>query len=152
MVVHIFTLLLAPFASKLVNYSRHSESLNIRKNSEIDDIFLRRQRFVDFQTHYKDCLCLEWLTNLVVEGAKRSLKMWNTNFYESFSKSILLYMSSRLSKICSVHTFAIPRTVYFGWICMTKVVLRFTRLYTEATIFNQLKQYILQHCAILVTL
>ena len=42
-VVHIFTLLLAPFASELINYPRHSESLNIRKNSDIDDIFLRSQ-------------------------------------------------------------------------------------------------------------
>ena len=50
-VVHILTLPLAPFASKLVNFSRHSESLKVRKNSEIDDIFLRSQRFVDFQTH-----------------------------------------------------------------------------------------------------
>ena len=39
--VHIFTLLLKHFAFKLVNYSRQSEYLNIRKNSEIDDIFLR---------------------------------------------------------------------------------------------------------------
>ena len=40
-VLHNFTLLLAPSASKLVNYSRHSEYINIRKISEIDDIFLR---------------------------------------------------------------------------------------------------------------
>ena len=40
MVVHIFTLLLAPFVTKLVNYSRHSDSepVNIHKNCEIDDI------------------------------------------------------------------------------------------------------------------
>ena len=31
-VVHIFTLLLAHFTSNLVNYYRHSETLNIRKN------------------------------------------------------------------------------------------------------------------------
>ena len=30
LIAHIFTLLLAPFASKLVNYSRPIESLNIR--------------------------------------------------------------------------------------------------------------------------
>ena len=59
MVYTIFTLLLAPFASKLVNYWRRRESLNIRKNSEIDYIFLRRQLIVDFQTYYKDSLCLE---------------------------------------------------------------------------------------------
>ena len=41
---------LAPFASNLGNYSRHSESLNVRKNSEIDNIFLRRRLIVDFQT------------------------------------------------------------------------------------------------------
>ena len=40
-VVHIFTLLLAPLTSKLVYISRHSEPLDIRKNSEIDDISLR---------------------------------------------------------------------------------------------------------------
>ena len=38
---HIFTFLFAPFASEFVNFLRHSESLNIRKISEIDDIFLR---------------------------------------------------------------------------------------------------------------
>ena len=32
MVAHIFPLLLAPFASKLVYYSRHCEILNFRKN------------------------------------------------------------------------------------------------------------------------
>ena len=50
-VVHIFTLLLAHFTSKLVNYSWHSESLNNWKNYEIDHIFLGWERFVDFQTY-----------------------------------------------------------------------------------------------------
>ena len=113
-VVHIFTLLLTPFASKLVNYSRHSESLNLQKNSEIDDIFLQRQLIVDFQTYFKDSLCLEQLTNFDVKCVKRSVKMWTTHFYKSFSKNILLYMSSRLSKIRSLHMYIMPRTVYFG--------------------------------------
>ena len=43
-----------------------------------------------------------------------------TNFYKSFSKNILLYMSSWLLKIRSVHAYDIPRTVYFGWICRPK--------------------------------
>ena len=34
MVAHIFTLLLAPFAFKLVNYSRHSDILKFLKNSK----------------------------------------------------------------------------------------------------------------------
>jgi len=60
---------------------------------------------------------LEKLTNMDAKGAKRSVKMWTKNFYKSFSKNMLLHMSSRLSKIRSVHTYVIPRTVYFGWIC-----------------------------------
>ena len=51
------------------------------------------------------------------KGVKRSVKMWTTTFYKSFLKNILLYISSRLSKIHSVHTYVMPRTVYFGWIC-----------------------------------
>ena len=90
-VVHIFTLLLASFASILVTYSRHSESLNIRKNSEIDDIFLGRQLIVEYQTYFKDSLCLQKLTNLDAKDAKRSVKMWTTNFYKSFPKNMLLY-------------------------------------------------------------
>ena len=35
-VVHIFTILLAPFASKLVTYSRHSQSSNVRKNKGLE--------------------------------------------------------------------------------------------------------------------
>ena len=52
------------------------------------------------------------------KGAKRSVTIWTTNFYESFSKSILLYMNGQLSKIRLVHTYIIPRTVYFDWICI----------------------------------
>ena len=75
-VVHIFTLLLAPFVSKLVMYSRHSESLNILKNSESDNIFLHK--------FFKDSLCLQKFTNLDTQGAKRSVKLWATNFYNFF--------------------------------------------------------------------
>ena len=62
------------------------------------------------------------MTNLGVKGAKRSVKMWTTNFYKSFSKNILLSISMIwLSKIRSVHNwrYVIPRTVYSGWICIT---------------------------------
>ena len=79
---------------------RGTESLNIRKNSEIHNSL----RFVDFQTYFKDSLCLEKLTNLGLKGTKWSVKMWTTNFYKNFSKNILLYMSNQLSKIRSVHT------------------------------------------------
>ena len=48
---------------------------------------------------------------------------------------MLLYMSSRLSKIRSVHTYVMPRTVYFGWICIAdlKVYIYFWRKNLDAT-------------------
>ena len=48
---------------------------------KIDVIFLRKQWFYRFQTIFKDSLCLQKLTNLDSKGAKRSVKMWATNFY-----------------------------------------------------------------------
>ena len=49
---------------------------------------------------------------------KKSVKMWTTIFYKTFFKNILLYMNGRLSKTRAVHTYVMPRTVYFDWICM----------------------------------
>ena len=72
----------------------------------------------EFFRMFKDSLCREKLTNLGVKGAKRSVKMWTTNIYNSFSKNSLWYMSSRLPKTRSVHTYVMPRTVYFGGICI----------------------------------
>ena len=68
---------------------------------------------------FKDSLCREYLTNLGVKGTKRSVKICTTIFCKTSFKNILLYMNGRLSKIRSVHTHAIHRTVYFGWICIT---------------------------------
>ena len=39
MVAHTFTFQLAPFASKLVNFLRHSETLNFRKYSKLTTFF-----------------------------------------------------------------------------------------------------------------
>ena len=72
----------------------------------------------EFFRMFKDSLWRKKLTNFEAKGAKRRVKMWNTNFYKNFSKNILLYMNSRLSKIRSVHTYVMTRTVYFGWICI----------------------------------
>ena len=58
----------------------------------------------DFFRKFKISLCLEYSTNLDAKGAKRSAKVWATNFYQIFFKNILLYMNGRLSKIRSVHT------------------------------------------------
>ena len=111
------------FCAKIFNHWRHSESLNFRKNSKIDDIFLRRQLIVEFKTYFKGSLCLEKLINFGVKCAKRSVKMWTLDFYWSFFKNILLYRSSRLSKIRSVHTYAMPWTVFIGRICIKEAKL-----------------------------
>ena len=51
---------------------------------------------------------------LNANGAKRSVKMWTTIFSKSFFKNILLCMQGRQSKIRSLHTYVMPRTIYFG--------------------------------------
>ena len=61
----------------------------------------------EFFRMFKVSLRLEWLTDLDAKGAKRSVKMWATNFYKSLFKNILLYMNCRLSKIRSVHTYEV---------------------------------------------
>ena len=38
-------------------------------------------------------------TNLDAKGAKKSVKMWTTNFYKSCFLNSLLYMNGQLSKI-----------------------------------------------------
>ena len=43
--------------------------------------------------------------------------MWTTNFCKSLFKNVLLYINSRLSKIRSVHTYVMTRTVYFDCSC-----------------------------------
>ena len=53
---HIFTLLLAPFASKLVNYSRHSETLNFRKNSKLRTFSFENRDLTVFQ-HFSKAHC-----------------------------------------------------------------------------------------------
>ena len=49
---------------------------------------------------------------------KRSVKMSTTSFYKSFFKKYVgIHEQSAVSKIRSVHTYVMHRTVYFGWIC-----------------------------------
>ena len=57
-------------------------------------------------------------TNLDAKGAKRSVKMWHSNFYKNFVKIILLYMNSGLSNIRSLHTYVMHRIFYFERYCI----------------------------------
>ena len=47
------------------------------------------------------------------KGAKRSVKMWATNFYNTLLKNILLYMNGRLSKIMSIHVCYTPDGLFW---------------------------------------
>ena len=53
LVAHIFTLLLEPFAFKLVNYSRHSEFLKFRKNSKSTSFSFQNSDFTGFKNFSK---------------------------------------------------------------------------------------------------
>ena len=99
----------------------------LRNNSKSTSISFENSDFTVYKTFFKDSLCLQKLADLDAKGAKNSVKIWATNFNNSLFKNISLYMSRRctstymnvrLSKIQSVHTYVIPRTVYFGWICI----------------------------------
>ena len=77
-------------------------TVHIQKNSEIDDFFFRQQRFDDFQTYFKYSLCLELLINQGAKGAKRSVKVWTTNFYKSFFQK---YFVGHKQSIYQIHFF-----------------------------------------------
>ena len=62
-------------AVKLVNYSRHSEILNFRKNSKSTSFSYENSDLTVFKHFFKDSLCFKKLTNLNAKGAKRSVKM-----------------------------------------------------------------------------
>ena len=114
-VVRIVTFLLAPFVSKLVNNLRHGESLNIRKISEIDDIFLRWQRFVGFQTYFKDSLSVPRIIDRL--GCKRCQKKRKDVDYKLFYKNFCTWTVGCQIFVQYIGTYVVLRTVYFGWIC-----------------------------------
>ena len=74
-VAYIFTLLLAPFAVKSVNYSRHSEPFKNAWTSTIHRFRRKMSSISEFLRMLKDLLWREQLTNLNAKGAKRSVKM-----------------------------------------------------------------------------
>ena len=56
LVANIFTLLLAPFASKMVNYSKHSETLNFRKNLKLTTFSFENSDLTVFK-HFSKSHC-----------------------------------------------------------------------------------------------
>ena len=48
---------------------------------------------------------------------KEALRLGLQTSKRAFFKNIFLCMNGHLLKIRSVHTYFMPRTVYFGWIC-----------------------------------
>ena len=89
---------------------------------DIDKSLLSNRNVVDFGilpnisrlTVPRIIIIIMKVTNFDAKGAKRSVEMLlTTNIYKSFFKNILLRMNDWLSKIRSLHTYVIPRTVYF---------------------------------------
>ena len=76
----------ASFGSFWVQIGQIVEALwyfKLSEEFEICVIFLRKHQFYHFQTFFKVLLCLQKITYLDVKGAKRTVKMWGTNFYSS---------------------------------------------------------------------
>ena len=99
MVAHIFTLLLAHFASKLVNYSWHGESLKY---------FWKSTNGCD-RWKISSILEILWMskvTNLEQKDAQRSVNMWATTFYKSFFENIR-----------SLHSYVMHGMFYFELYC-----------------------------------
>ena len=66
----------------------------------VKSLFLKENVvFYEIFRKFKVSLRLEYFLNLDAKGAKRSVKMWATDFYKSFFSNIVLYMNERLSKI-----------------------------------------------------
>ena len=76
----------------------------------------------EFFQMFKDSLGCEKFTNLDAKGAKSSIKIWSVNYYKSLFENIQLHLKGQQSKIRSVYTFALTRTVYFDWICIVKYI------------------------------
>ena len=94
--------LCASFGTFYVQIGKLFESqwdFKLSEEFEIDVIFLRK--------HFSKTHCDSKNLPIWTKGAKRSAKMWATNFNKSFFKIILLYMNGRLLKIRSVLTYGV---------------------------------------------
>ena len=109
----------ASFGTFCVQIGQFFEARWVFKHSEE---FRNRRHFSSMTAICRFSNILQRLTapriidNFDAKCAKRSLEIGTTNFYKSFFKNGFFYMSSRLWKIRSVHTYVMPQTVYFGWI------------------------------------
>ena len=106
--VHIFTLLLAPFTPKLINYSRQSKSLNIWKNCEIAYIFLRWQRSICliFKLIWKTQYAKKIWIICVQKVPKEAQRYWQPTSIRVFSKKTVgcqkfVHFIGMLCSLCS---------------------------------------------------
>ena len=82
------------FCVQIGHFFEAQWDFKLSEEFEIDVIFLRKQRFYRFQTFFKDSQCRDELTNVDAKGAKRSVNVWATNFYNSSFRNILWYMNA----------------------------------------------------------
>ena len=78
----------------------------------------------EFFRTFKDLPCRQKLTNLDAKGAKRSIKIWTTNFYKSFFKNMLLYKISLSTYVCYA-----PDGLFWLNLYIVCLILRLTRAY-----------------------
>ena len=93
---------------KLVNHSRHSESLkNVGK--WLNRCFRRKMPSISISSESLKSYCAvpRISDHFGRKRYQKSVNMWATNFYYSFFKNILSCMSGGLSKIRSVHTYVL---------------------------------------------
>ena len=116
MVAHIFTLLLAPFASKFVNYSRHSESLkNDRKSSNC--CFQRKMSSILNSSENLKSHCTTVEVNALKASASETKTLFTKIWYISYHDSTLVTDQkntiSKIDKICQKVISYISKTLCF---------------------------------------
>ena len=122
------------FVFKLVNHLGHCESLDIRKNSEIDEIFLWWQRFVDFQTNFKVSLIfvLRWNYWIYKHLPTESLMFWQFFYY--LQNCILDFLNETVSFWTCVHYPAKFQCFTISWIGWTLLI--------DYNLVEKLSQYV----------
>ena len=112
------------------------------KNRQIAPIEGKCRQFRNSSDYLKTHCAASFWPIWTQKGAKRSVKMRATNLCKSLFKNIVLCMNGSLSKNRSVHSYVVPRTVYFDWICITLTCILFKRtsdllpgyLWTQSTL------------------
>ena len=115
---HIFTLLLVPFTSRLVYYSKLC-AVSLWRKFEHRQITVFEGKCRQFRIfiNVQSLTVPRIMDQFRQKDAKRSVKMWSKNFCKSFLRNILLYWAVRNS--ISTHAcYMYLGWFFFGWQCI----------------------------------